>query len=71
MMNEQLTLTQAVTLYIRSLAGRNTSSLTILAYQTDLSQFLDWIKENDTTVTLPHQVERTHITDYLSYRSAC
>ncbi len=68
-MHEQLTLNQTVTLFIRSLAGRNTSSLTTLAYQTDLIQFLHWIRENDATVVSPLQVERTHITDYLSHLS--
>ncbi len=66
-MHEQPTLNQTVTLYIRSLAGRNTSSLTTRTYQTDLAQFIAWINENDVTVVSPLQVERSHITDYLSH----
>ena len=69
MQEQQLTLDQTIALYIRSLAGRNTSSLTTLAYTTDLTQFISWIKENDTTVVSPVQIERAHITDYLSYLS--
>ncbi len=66
-MHEQVTLNRTVALFIRSLAGRNTSSLTTLAYQTDLTQFIAWLAENDVTVVSPLQVERSHITDYLSH----
>src|SRR5512135_2964100 len=66
-MTPQPTLDQTVALYIRSLVGRNTSDLTSHAYQTDLTQFVTWITANDATVVSPAQVERTHITDYLSH----
>ena len=59
-MTQQPTLNQTVTLYIRSLASRNTSSLTTLAYQTDLTQFISWLWENDVTVVSPDQIERSH-----------
>ena len=43
------------------------SPLTILAYQTDIQQFLAWLKEHDATVTRAQQVTRSHINEYLRY----
>ncbi len=41
--------------------------MTILAYQTDIRQFISWLKENDLTVTGAHHVTSSHINEYLSY----
>jgi site-specific recombinase XerD len=60
------TLQQTVPLFIRSLSGRNLSTLTATAYKTDISQFLQWVVENDGTVLSPAHLTRSHITDYLS-----
>jgi site-specific recombinase XerD len=43
------------------------SPLTIQAYRADVQQFIHWMAENDCTVTGAHQVERSHITEYLKY----
>ena len=36
--------------FFRSMAGKNRSPKTILAYSTDLGQFLAWVVDNDLTV---------------------
>jgi integrase/recombinase XerC len=43
------------------------SPLTILAYQTDIQQFLTWLAEHDATITRAQQVIRSHINEYLRY----
>lgn len=53
--------------YLKSLAGRNLSDHTIIAYHTDLVQFLSFLTENDVTVNSPEKITRTHILDYLSH----
>jgi integrase/recombinase XerD len=66
-MNTQLPLSQTLVRYINSLNGRNLSSHTAVAYQTDITQFLSWLRENDVTVDSPEKITRTHILDYLSH----
>src|SRR5437588_12207311 len=53
--------------YLNSLNGRNLSVHTTIAYQTDITQFLAFLTENDVTVESPEHITRTHILDYLSY----
>jgi integrase/recombinase XerC len=67
MTNEHTTLAHHLTLYIRSLAGENVSAHTVTAYHTDLRQFLTWIAENDLAVIWPDQVQKSHISEYLSH----
>ncbi len=59
----------SLTRYLNSLAGRNLSSHTAIAYRTDLLQFLSFLTENDISVTSPEQITRTHILDYLTFLS--
>jgi site-specific recombinase XerD len=59
--------TTSVERFIRSLSGRNLSSHTATAYQTDLTQFLSFLTENDVTVASPMQITRNHLLDYLSH----
>jgi integrase/recombinase XerC len=67
-MNDQPTSTQALVLsFIRSLAGDNKSAHTATAYQTDVRQFLAFVKENDITVTSASQITREHVVEYLSH----
>ena len=53
--------------YLNSLKGRNLSVHTTIAYQTDITQFLAFLTENDVTVESPENITRTYILDYLSY----
>jgi site-specific recombinase XerD len=65
--DKQSLLTQTQLRFIKSLGGRNLSTHTATAYETDIRQFLTWLTENDMTVDSPTQITRTHILDYLSH----
>jgi integrase/recombinase XerD len=65
--DKQSLLTQTQLGFIKSLGGRNLSTHTATAYQTDIRQFLTWLTENHMTVDSPAQITRTHILDYLSH----
>ena len=66
-MNTQSPLVHTLADYLNSLNGRNLSVHTTIAYQTDITQFLAFLTENDVTVDSPEKITRTHILDYLSY----
>jgi site-specific recombinase XerD len=66
-MNTQTQLSTSLTHYIKSLSGRNLSTHTATAYQTDIGQFLSFLTETDVTVDSPVQITRTHILEYLSH----
>jgi site-specific recombinase XerD len=65
--DKQSLLTQTQLRFIKSLSGRNLSTHTATAYQTDIRQFLSFLTENDMTVDSPTQITRTHILDYLTH----
>ena len=52
--------------FYRSMAGKNRSPKTVLAYSTDLHQFLGWVVENDATVETVADIQRVHIIDFLA-----
>jgi integrase/recombinase XerC len=60
------TLKKSLAAFLRALEGRNRSSATVRAYQTDLLQFFIWLEENNLAATHPSKVERADITEYLS-----
>src|SRR2546421_9465923 len=66
-MNTQSPLVHTLADYLNSLNGRNLSVHTTIAYQTDITQFLAFLTENDVTVDSPEKITRTHILDYLSH----
>ena len=66
-MNTKSPLTHTLADYLNSLNGRNLSVHTTIAYQTDITQFLAFLTENDVTVASPENITRTHILDYLSH----
>src|SRR5437588_9234975 len=57
----------SVTLFLGSLAGRNLSQNTITAYETDVRQFVEYLKDTNVAVSRIEQVERQDITEYLSH----
>src|SRR5437764_1970305 len=61
---------QTVISFLQELEGVNKSQLTLTAYKTDLLQFFTWLSENDVTVTIPGQVTRGHVNEYLAYLSS-
>jgi site-specific recombinase XerD len=68
-MDTHTPLYQTLRRYLKSLAGRNLSEHTAIAYATDLTQFLTWLTESDITVDHPSKITRRHILDYLSHLS--
>jgi site-specific recombinase XerD len=52
--------------FLRTLAGSNKSQATIIAYRTDLTQFLTFLHETDDTIAGPQNVRRSHIAEYLA-----
>ena len=52
--------------FFRSMAGKNRSPKTVLAYSTDLHQFLGWVVENDATVESVADIQRVHVIDFLA-----
>ena len=69
-MTQQTTFQQNVLAFLRELEGGNKSTLTLTAYKTDLMQFFTWLSENDVTVTVPGQVTRAHVNEYLAFLSS-
>ena len=69
-MTEHSTFEQNIIFFLRELEGGNKSRLTLTAYKTDLSQFFNWLAENDVTVTIPGQVTRGHVNEYLAFLSS-
>ncbi len=69
-MTQQTTFQQHVLSFLRELEGGNKSTLTLTAYKTDLTQFFTWLSENDVTVTVPGQVTRGHVNEYLAFLSS-
>ncbi|MGI8476300.1 MAG: tyrosine-type recombinase/integrase [Thermomicrobiales bacterium] len=57
----------ALSAYVRTLEGRNRSSATILAYRTDIGQFIAWLRETNLTIETPDDVERLDVTEYLAH----
>jgi site-specific recombinase XerD len=47
--------------------GRNRSGATIVAYRTDIQQFINWLRETNITVETPADVERLDVTEYLAH----
>src|SRR2546425_12717739 len=69
-MIQQITFQQTIISFLRELEGGNKSQLTLTAYKTDLMQFFLWLAENDVTVTIPGQVTRGHVNEYLAFLSS-
>ena len=65
-MTTQSPLETALASYLRSLAGANKSAGTIVAYRTDLQQFLAFLEETNITVAEPADVTRQDIAEYLN-----
>ena len=66
MTNNESTIIKQITNFTQSLTGRNMSSHTITAYQTDLRQFVSFLSDTDLSVIRPDQVTAHHINKYLT-----
>jgi len=60
------TFANTLTAFLRSLEGANLSAATIRAYETDVAQCLDSLRQTDMTLTGPDQVQRRHLQEHLA-----
>jgi integrase/recombinase XerD len=61
-----ITLEKGLATFLDSLAGKNRSSATIRAYQTDISQFISFLHANNVSIQAPADVEKVDVVEYLS-----
>jgi site-specific recombinase XerD len=55
-----------LTKFLTSLQAGNKSAHTLISYQTDIRQFLDYLAATDITITHPQVITRGHIIEYLA-----
>jgi integrase/recombinase XerC len=60
------TLEKGLATFINALSGKNRSAATIRAYQTDVSQFISFLRENNVSILTPGDVEKVDVVEYLS-----
>ena len=58
-----MSLETALEAFLRALEGKNRGAATLRAYSTDVSQFIDWIHENNLVTTTPAQVRPTSLAE--------
>src|SRR3990172_1124470 len=66
-LSSALMLEEALETFLRALVGKNRSPATLRAYETDMVQFIDWLRGSNVVVNRPDQVERIDIHEYLTY----
>jgi len=59
-------LREALAIFVRAMLAANKSQATISAYSTDVVQCINWLEENNCTVTTVDQVTKADITEYLA-----
>ena len=64
--NRQYTFQETLAAFLRDLSGKNKSTATIKAYQTDLTQFFSFLAANSVTATAPAAVTKLDVSEYLS-----
>jgi site-specific recombinase XerD len=64
---QPLTLEKGLALFLDTLSGKNRSSATIRAYQTDLVQFIHFLHETSVLISSPKDVQKVDILDYFSF----
>src|SRR5215218_9308007 len=61
-----ITLEKGLASFLDSLAGKNRSSATVRAYQTDIAQFIAFLHANNVSIHTPAEVEKIDVMEYLS-----
>jgi site-specific recombinase XerD len=61
-----ITLEKGLATFLNALSGKNRSSATIRAYQTDIQQFLSYLHETNVSIQTPADVEKVDVVEYLS-----
>ena len=62
-----LTLEKALAVFLDGLSGKNRSSATIRAYQTDLLQFITFLHDTNVLTTTPQDVQKVDILEYFTF----
>ena len=63
--HQALTLEHTLAQFLTALGGKNRSTATVRAYQTDIQQFITWLHEQSVYLSEPRQVEKSFVTAYL------
>src|SRR5437763_12254752 len=61
-----MTLEKGLAIFLNALSGKNRSAATIRAYQTDISQLISFLHENNVSIQKPQEVEKIDVMEYLS-----
>src|SRR5918992_1132701 len=64
--HQPVTLEKALAVFLAALSGKNRSSATSRAYQTDLLQFIHFLHDTNVLITSPQDVAKVDILDYFS-----
>jgi integrase/recombinase XerC len=61
-----ITLEKGLATFLNGLHGKNRSSATIRAYQTDIQQFLSYLQATNVSIITPADVEKVDVVEYLA-----
>src|SRR5436190_6719370 len=61
-----ITLEKGLATFLNALAGKNRSTATVRAYQTDIQQFIAFLHANNVSIQTPADVEKVDVVEYLS-----
>jgi integrase/recombinase XerC len=61
-----ITLEKGLETFLNGLAGKNRSSATVRAYQTDIAQFISFLHANNVSIHTPAEVGKIDVMEYLS-----
>jgi site-specific recombinase XerD len=61
-----MTLEKALGAFVDALAGKNRSAATIRAYRADVGQFITFLKENNVAISVPEDVGKGEVLEYLA-----
>jgi Phage integrase, N-terminal SAM-like domain len=61
-----MTLEKGLAMFLDGLHGKNRSSATIRAYQTDIAQLISFLHANNVSIQTPTDVEKVDVVEYLS-----
>src|SRR5918911_530367 len=61
-----ITLEKGLATFLNALSGKNRSAATLRAYQTDISQFITFLHDNNVSIHTPAEVQKIDVMEYLS-----
>ena|SRR5689334_18687801 len=70
-MNEKITTTQAIKLFLQALKGQNFSPKTIRAYGDDLRQFVSWVQSVRVDFDNPRRMDRRDVEAFMPRAGNC